>query len=78
MAEGPVHSPYHNTYQQDMLDAHLGLPVLLQGVNTYLTVLGNIRVKDLCEEEALWRFIWKVLPKHKLHFKDATSIRRSH
>ena len=37
--------------KQHMLDAQRGLPVLLQRVHANLPRLGNIRMKNLCQEE---------------------------
>jgi len=39
--------------RQHVLDPHLGLPVLLQGVDADRAVLSDVRVKDLCDKEAL-------------------------
>lgn len=51
------------------------LPVFLQSVHTHLSRLGDVGVKDLRQEVALWRVLWVVLRQRKLYFECTTLVR---
>lgn len=62
------------TYKQDMTYTKVLLPVLLEGVHADLTVLGDVGVEDLREEETLWRSRGELGAKLELHTEGTALV----
>lgn len=50
--------------QQNVFDAQVRLPVLLECVDADFSVSGHVRMEDLGEEERLWRALREVLTQN--------------
>ena len=59
-----------------MFDAELRLPVSFQRVDADLSVVCDVGVEDLCEEEALGWFRREVLAQDEFHPEEAPGVGR--
>ncbi len=55
-----------------MFDSKLSLPVLLQCIDTDLSILGDIWMEDFGEEETLGRFAGEIFTENQFHFEDSS------